>query len=129
MDSALSASVTWYRWQRLFIRRTRPAARARRLIVFEEEWIMVLFPNEWITGPNEVRDRVLVFQRDRRRAGGGDTPSEMSGPCLTGVVLLPDSAVIERPAPAEVTSAGGAAARRDPPPGGSPRADPADENR
>ena len=90
---------------------------------------MVLFPNEWITGPNEVRDRVLVFQPDRRRAGGGVAPSELCGLCLTDDGLPLDSAVIERPAPAVEASDGGAAPPRDPPPGGSPRADPADENR
>ena len=91
---------------------------------------MVLFPNEWITGPNEVRDRVLVFQPDRHRAGGGVAPGELCGPCRTEDGSPPDFAVIERPVPAVEASDGGAAAPpRDSPPGGSPRADPADENR
>jgi hypothetical protein len=90
---------------------------------------MVLFPNEWIAGPNEVRDRVLVIQPDRRDAGCGMVPSEVCGPRPADERLPPDSAV-ERPAPAAESSDGVAAAPpRDPPPGGSPRADPADENR
>jgi hypothetical protein len=91
---------------------------------------MVLFPNEWITGPNEVRDRVLVVQPDRRRAGGGVAPGELRGPRLTDDGLPPDSIVTERPTPAAETSDGAQRFRpRDPPPGGSSRADPTDENR
>lgn len=92
---------------------------------------MVLFPNEWITGPNEVKDRVVVVQPDRRRrTGGGVAPGELCGPCLTDDGLPPDSVIIERPAPEVERGDGGAAALPcDPPPGRSPRTDPTDENR
>lgn len=71
---------------------------------------MVLFPHERITGPNEVKDRVVVVQPDggRCRAGGGVAPSGLCGPCLPDERATPDPTRIERPAPAVERSDGGA---------------------
>lgn len=77
---------------------------------------MVLFPHEWISGPNDVRDRVQVFQIGGVVAPGGVAPGELCRPCQTDDGLTPDSAVIEHPAPS-VGMSEVAASPRDTPPG------------